>query len=132
MRIKIKNVGELENFSRHFDKIKEVKLQTRPSLKDFKDLQEKLPNLEKVVVAPSIYRILAKSINDAGINIAIEASSDPRGRPRKYDTKSIKQILDHWNAGRRVPEISKLTGMPERTVYYYLKKHGLVKRKRYI
>ncbi len=131
MRIRIKNVGELEKYKPHLHKIREIKLQARPSVRDLKHLQENVPNLEKVIVAPSIYRILAKSLSDAGINIAIEASSDKRGRPRKYDDSAIKEIINHWKQRKSVPQISNITGIPERTIYYYLNKAGLVKKKRW-
>ncbi len=123
MRIKIRKLGELENFQDRLHKIKEVKLQTRPSINDIKQLQEKLPNLERVVVAPSIYRLLARSLTNEGITIAIEASADKRGRPRKHDDEKVKRIIDMWKANKRVQEISRALNMPERTVYYYIKMH---------
>lgn len=104
----------------------EVYINTRPSIQIIITLLNKAPSLKKVYVPPSLCKETPKKIKKALNKIGIELIpfDKPRGRPRIHGEKALNYMLKLAKEGETAGQIAYKTGIPLRTVYYYLKKVG--------
>jgi len=106
--------------------VEEVYLNTRPSIQIIITLLNKAPNLKKVYVPQSLSRETPERIKKALNKIGVELIpfDKPRGRPRVHDEEALNYMLKLAKQGETARQIADKTGIPLRTVYYYLKKVG--------
>jgi hypothetical protein len=102
----------------------EVYLNTRPSIQIIITLLNKAPSLKKVYVPPSLCKETPERIKKALNKIGVELIpfDKPRGRPRVRDEEVLNHMLKLAKEGETAGQIAYKTGIPLRTVYYYLKK----------
>lgn len=106
--------------------VEEVYLNTRPSIQIIITLLNKAPSLKKVYVPLSLCKETPKRIKKALNKIGVELIpfDKPRGRPRVHDEGALNYMLKLAKQGETARQIANKTGIPLRTVYYYLKKAG--------
>lgn len=104
----------------------EVYINTRPSIQIIITLLNKAPSLKKIYVPPSLCKETPERIKKALNKIGVELIpfDKPRGRPRVHDKKAVNYMLKLAKRGETAGRIADKTGIPLRTVYYYLKKAG--------
>lgn len=104
--------------------VEEVYLNTRPSIQIIITLLNKAPNLKKVYVPPSLFKETSEKITKALNKIGVELIpfDKPIGRPRVHYGEALNHMLRLSKKGETARQISYKTGIPLRTVYYYLKK----------
>lgn len=122
VRVKAKTYSEL---IRKLDEalnedVSEVYVNLRPTKEVVVKILERSPNVRKITCPPSLYPKVSQKVimalNQLGVELLPE--SYPRGRPKKYDEKTIKQVVEMAGKGMPMKEISRKLGIPLRTVYY--------------
>ncbi|ANF23450.1 DUF1699 family protein [Thermococcus piezophilus] len=128
VEIKAKNNAELirklnESLN---EEVTEVYINLRPTKEILVRILERAPNVRKISCPPSLYpKVSKKAINAlAQMGIELVPGGYPRGRPRKYDERTIREVYDLIRKGVTPKEISSRMGIPLRTVYYLIEKMG--------
>lgn len=105
------------------EEVTEVYINLRPTKEIIVHILEKAPNVRKISCPPSLYPKVSRRIVHALSQLGVELVPErfPRGRPRKYDEKTVKQILMMIRSGKGPKEVSWALNIPLRTVYYLLK-----------
>ena len=106
------------------DDVTEVYVNLRPTKEILVRILERAPNVRKISCPPSLYPKVSKKIITALAQMGIDLVPEgyPRGRPRKYDEKTVRQVRELLMRGVPAKEISSRMGIPLRTVYYMMKK----------
>jgi hypothetical protein len=107
--------------------VTEVYINLRPTKEILVHILERAPNVRRISCPPSLYPKVSKKIIRALSQMGIELVPEgyPRGRPRKYDEATLRRVREMVLRGHSPKEVSVLTGIPLRTVYYMLKKMGV-------
>ncbi|MCD6372973.1 MAG: DUF1699 family protein [Thermococcus sp.] len=107
--------------------VTEVYINLRPSKEILVRILERAPNVRRISCPPSLYPKVSKKVIDALSQIGIELvpESYPRGRPRKYDERTIREVQSLLMKGVPAKEVSARTGIPLRTVYYIMEQTGM-------
>ncbi|AMQ17871.1 DUF1699 family protein [Thermococcus peptonophilus] len=122
VRVKAKTYSEL---IRKLDEalnedVSEVYVNLRPTKEVIVKILERSPNVRKITCPPSLYPKVSQKViialNQLGVELLPE--SYPRGRPKKYDEKTVKQVVEMARKGVPMKEISRKLGIPLRTAYY--------------
>lgn len=102
---------------------RELYINSRPSMDIVMSIFENAPNLELLACPPSLLKQTStrvfKTLDDRGITIKHHEVGV--GRPKKYDSPTLKQIAELRDGGVAVKDIAKRMNIPLRTVYYHLK-----------
>ncbi len=124
--IKIRQRDDLKNLKKD-PKVKEVYLGRRLSKNVATLLLSLYPNLEKIYLPRSLYRVTSNQVKKAleAVGVRLVPTDRRPGRPPKYDEETLKLIVEKYKSGEAVNKISSDTGIPLRTVYYLLRKLGL-------
>ncbi|WP_297536163.1 DUF1699 family protein [Thermococcus sp.] len=125
MKVKVsaKTYDELlRKLSRLTEDVTEVYINLRPTKEVVVKILENAPNVRRISCPPSLYPKVSKRIIYALGQLGIELVPEerPRGRPRKYDEKTVKLVRELATRGIPMREISERLGIPLRTVYYML------------
>jgi hypothetical protein len=107
--------------------VTEVYINLRPTKEILVHILERAPNVRKVSCPPSLYPKVSKKIIHALSQMGIQLVPEgyPRGRPRKYDEKTVLAVMRLTEQGVPPKEISSRMGIPLRTVYYMLERAGV-------
>jgi hypothetical protein len=118
----IRKLGEVLN-----DEVTEVYINLRPTKEILVRILERAPNVRKISCPPSLYPKVSKKAISALAQMGIELVPEgyPRGRPRKYDERTIKEVHSLVMSGVPPKEISARMGIPLRTVYYMIEQLGV-------
>ncbi|NJD99622.1 DUF1699 domain-containing protein [Thermococcus sp. LS1] len=108
------------------DEVTEVYINLRPTKEILVRILERAPNVRKISCPPSLYpKVSKKAINAlAQMGIELVPEGYPRGRPRKYDERTIREVYNLIREGITPKEISSRMGIPLRTVYYMIEQIG--------
>ncbi|ACJ16249.1 DNA-binding protein [Thermococcus onnurineus NA1] len=108
------------------DEVTEVYINLRPTKEILVRILERAPNVRKISCPPSLYpKVSKKAINAlAQMGIELVPEGYPRGRPRKYDERTIREVYNLIRKGITPKEISSRMGIPLRTVYYMIEQIG--------
>jgi hypothetical protein len=124
MRVEIKARNNLEllrklDESLH-ENVTEVYINLRPTKEIIVHILERAPNVRRITCPPSLYRKVSRRVIHALSQLGVELAPEgfPRGRPRKYDNETIRQVVRMAEEGVPMKEISRRLGIPLRTVYY--------------
>ncbi|WP_456420554.1 DUF1699 family protein [Thermococcus sp.] len=124
VRVSAKTYDELlRKLSNLDEKVTEVYVSLRPTKEVVVKILENAPNVKKISCPPSLYPKVSKRVIYALSQLGIELvpESYPRGRPRKYDEKTVKLVRELAEKGVPMREISARLGIPLRTVYYIVR-----------
>ncbi len=104
----------------------EVYLNTRPSVQIIITLLNKASGLKTIYVPPSLSRETPERIKKALNKIGAELIplNKTKGRPRTYNEGELNTVFKLAKQGKTAKQIAKKTGIPLRTVYYYLRKRN--------
>ncbi|AIU70735.1 DNA-binding protein [Thermococcus eurythermalis] len=104
--------------------VTEVYVSLRPTKEVVVKILENAPNVKRISCPPSLYPKVSKRVIYALGQLGIELVPEkrPRGRPRKYDEKTVKLVRELAKKGVPMREISERLGIPLRTVYYMASK----------
>lgn len=128
MRVEIKARNNTELIKKLQEKlcpeVTEVYINLRPTKEIVVRILENAPNVRKISCPPSLYPKVSKKIINALSQIGVQLVPEgyPRGRPRKYDERTIRKIMEMLSSGKGVREISSSLGIPLRTVYYLIER----------
>ncbi|ACS33930.1 DUF1699 family protein [Thermococcus gammatolerans] len=128
MRVEVKARNNAELIRKLREKlgpeVTEVYINLRPTKEIVVRILENAPNVRKISCPPSLYPKVSKKIIHALSQIGVQLVPEgyPRGRPRKYDEKTVQKILTMLSAGKGPKEISSSLGIPLRTVYYLIER----------
>lgn len=129
VEVKAKNNAELlrkldESLS---EDVTEVYINLRPTKEILVHILERAPNVRRISCPPSLYPKVSKKIIQALSQMGIQLVPEgyPRGRPRKYDEKTVTAVMTLIQQGVPPKEISSRMGIPLRTVYYMLERAGV-------
>ena len=102
--------------------VTEVYINLRPTKEILVRILERAPNVRKISCPPSLYPKVSKKVTAALAQMGIELVPEgyPRGRPRKYDEKTVGKVRELLQKGVPAKEISSRMGIPLRTVYYMI------------
>lgn len=122
--IQTRNKSELlEQIRNLHPETRELYINARPSMDIVMSIFENAPNLELLACPPSLLKQTStrvfKTLDERGIKIRHHEVGV--GRPKKYDSPTLKKIMELRGRGVPVKDIAKQMGMPLRTVYYHLK-----------
>ncbi|ASJ09309.1 DNA-binding protein [Thermococcus siculi] len=108
------------------DDVTEVYVNLRPTKEILVRILERAPNVRKISCPPSLYPKVSKKVIAALAQMGIDLVPEgyPRGRPRKYDEKTVRQVRELLMRGVPAKEISTRMGIPLRTVYYMMERNG--------
>ncbi len=124
VEIKARNNEELirKLSERLSEDVTEVYVNLRPTKEILVRILERAPNVRKISCPPSLYPKVSKKVISALAQMGIELVPEgyPRGRPRKYDEKTVRQVRELLRKGVPAKEISSRMGIPLRTVYYMI------------
>ena len=115
----IRKLGERLN-----EDVTEVYVNLRPTKEILVRILERAPNVRKIACPPSLYPKVSKKVIAALAQMGIELVPEgyPRGRPRKYDERTVRQVRELLMRGVPAKEISSRMGIPLRTVYYMMER----------
>jgi hypothetical protein len=102
------------------ERVTEVYVNLRPTKEVVVKILENSPNVRRITCPPSLYPKVSRKVISALAQIGVELlpESFPRGRPRKYDERTMRQVVEMARRGVPMKEISERLGIPLRTVYY--------------
>ncbi|ASI99570.1 DUF1699 family protein [Thermococcus celer] len=111
------------------EEVTEVYVNRRPTKEILVTILERAPNVRKISCPPSLYPKVSRKVINALAQMGIELVPEgyPRGRPRKYDERTVQEIQALLLKGFSAKEISARTGIPLRTVYYILEQAGVMR-----
>lgn len=112
------------------EEVTEVYVNRRPTKEILVTILERAPNVRKISCPPSLYPKVSRKVINALAQMGIELVPEgyPRGRPRKYDERTVQEIQALLLKGFSAKEISARTGIPPlRTVYYILEQAGVMR-----
>ncbi|GAB6135180.1 DUF1699 family protein [Thermococcus prieurii] len=121
VRVSAKTYDELlRKLSELNEDVTEVYVSLRPTKEVVVKILENAPNVKRISCPPSLYPKVSKRVIYALGQLGIELVPEnrPRGRPRKYDEKTVKLVRELARKGVPMREISERLGIPLRTVYY--------------
>ncbi|WP_297513622.1 DUF1699 family protein [Thermococcus sp.] len=121
VRVSAKTYDELlRKLSELDEDVTEVYVSLRPTKEVVVKILENAPNVKRISCPPSLYPKVSKRVIYALGQLGIELVPEnrPRGRPRKYDEKTVKLVRELAKKGVPMREISERLGIPLRTVYY--------------
>ncbi|WP_457742669.1 DUF1699 family protein [Thermococcus sp.] len=124
VRVSAKTYDELlRKLSGLDENVTEVYVSLRPTKEVVVKILENAPNVKRISCPPSLYPKVSKRVIYALSQLGVELVPEerPRGRPRKYDEKTVKLVHDMARKGIPMKEISERLGIPLRTVYYMVK-----------
>jgi hypothetical protein len=106
------------------EEVTEVYVNLRPTKEILVRILERAPNVRRISCPPSLYPKVSKKVIAALAQMGIELVPEgyPRGRPRKYDEETVRQVMELLRRGLPAKEISTRMGIPLRTVYYMMKR----------
>jgi len=85
------------------------------------------PNVKEIYMPRSLIKLtpeeLKNYLKEKGVEL--KSTNRGRGRPPKYDEKTIKTVVDKYKAGESPEDIAKELGIPARSVYYILRRQGV-------
>jgi hypothetical protein len=128
MRVEVKAKNNFELLKRLdeslHDGVTEVYVNLRPTKEIVVHILERAPNVRRISCPPSLYPKVSKKVINALSQIGVELVPEgcPRGRPRKYDEETVRQVQELLRQGTPAKEISQNLGIPLRTVYYLVEK----------
>ncbi|AEK72119.1 DNA-binding protein [Thermococcus sp. 4557] len=129
VEIKARNNAELIAKLRESlnEEVTEVYINLRPTKEILVRILERAPNVRKISCPPSLYPKVSKRVIAALAQMGIELVPEgyPRGRPRKYNERTIREVQNLLMKGVPAKEISTRMGIPLRTVYYLLEQTGM-------
>ncbi|NJE04601.1 DUF1699 domain-containing protein [Thermococcus sp. M36] len=104
------------------EEVTEVYVNLRPTKEILVRILERAPNVRRISCPPSLYPKVSKKVISALAQMGIELVPEgyPRGRPRKYDERTVRQVRELLMRGVPAKEISSRMGIPLRTVYYMI------------
>ncbi|MDI9617458.1 helix-turn-helix domain-containing protein [Methanothermobacter sp.] len=83
------------------------------------EILEKNPDLKKITCPISLYHRTSKRYLEALEELGVEVEPVKRiGRPRKYTEKDVKMVQSLLREGKTPKQISGITNIPLKTVYY--------------
>ncbi|WP_461866845.1 DUF1699 family protein [Thermococcus sp.] len=126
MRVEIKarnNEELLRKIDQLLDEeVTEVYVNLRPTKEILVRILENAPNVRVIGCPPSLYPKVSKkaihALSQMGIKLIPVAYS--RGRPKKYDEKTLVLIRRMVKQGKKPKEISRELNIPLRTLYYMI------------
>ncbi|NJF24764.1 DUF1699 family protein [Thermococcus sp. Bubb.Bath] len=124
MRVEVKAKNNFELLRRLdeslHDGVTEVYVNLRPTKEIVVHILERAPNVRRISCPPSLYPKVSKKVINALLQLGVELVPEgyPRGRPRKYDERTVRQVQELLRKGTPAKEISQHLGIPLRTVYY--------------
>ena len=124
VRVSAKTYDELlRKLSELDEDVTEVYVSLRPTKEGVVKILENAPNVKRISCPPSLYPKVSKRVIYALGQLGIELVPEerPRGRPRKYDEKTVKLVRELARKGVPMREISERLGIPLRTVYYMVR-----------
>lgn len=125
VRVSAKTYDELlRKLSELDEDVTEVYVSLRPTKEVVVKILENAPNVKRISCPPSLYPKVSKRVIYALGQLGIELVPEkrPRGRPKKYDEKTVKLVRELAERGVPMKEISSRLGIPLRTVYYMANK----------
>ena len=125
VRVSAKTYDELlRKLSELDEDVTEVYVSLRPTKEVVVKILENAPNVKRISCPPSLYPKVSKRVIYALGQLGIELVPEkrPRGRPKKYDEKTVKLVRELAERGVPMKEISSRLGIPLRTVYYMVRK----------
>jgi len=125
VRVSAKTYDELlRKLSELNEDVTEVYVSLRPTKEVVVKILENAPNVKRISCPPSLYPKVSKRVIYALGQLGIELVPEkrPRGRPKKYDEKTVKLVRELAERGVPMKEISSRLGIPLRTVYYMANK----------
>lgn len=125
VRVSARTYDELlRKLSELDEDVTEVYVSLRPTKEVVVKILENAPNVKRISCPPSLYPKVSKRVIYALGQLGIELVPEkrPRGRPRKYDEKTVKLVRELAKKGVPMREISERLGIPLRTVYYMASK----------
>ena len=104
--------------------VEEIYINIRPSVSMITFMLENFPNLKKIACPPSLYLQVSSKVKRSLENVGVELvpGENPVGRPKKYDEEFMKELYHKYMQGVSVKKLSEETGIPRRTIYYYINK----------
>lgn len=126
MRVEIKarnNEELLRKIDRFLNEdVTEVYVNLRPTKEILVRILENAPNVRVIGCPPSLYpKVSKKAINALSqMGIKLIPVGYSRGRPRKYDEKTLSLIRRMMRQGKKPKEISRELNIPLRTLYYMI------------
>ncbi len=108
------------------EEVTEVYINLRPTKEILVRILERAPNVRRISCPPSLYPKVSKKAIKALAQMGIELVPEgyPRGRPRKYDERTIREVYNLIMKGVSPREVSSQMGIPLRTVYYMIEQAG--------
>ncbi|MFB2624018.1 helix-turn-helix domain-containing protein [Methanothermobacter marburgensis] len=83
------------------------------------EILEKNPDLKKITCPISLYHRTSKRYLEALEELGVEVEPVKRiGRPRKYTENDVKMVQNLLREGKTPKQISGITNIPLKTVYY--------------
>jgi hypothetical protein len=103
---------------------KEVYIDIRPSIQIIVAILNKAPSIKAIHIPRSLYKETPRKIKNAlnKVKVKLIPSNRLQGRPRKHSKEKMDSVFKLAKEGKTAKMISIETGLPLRTVYYYLKK----------
>ena len=101
----------------------EVYVSLRPTMEIVHRILDNSPKIKRIVCPPSLYLQVSKKVFKylRDKDIELQPGDFRVGRPMKHDIKIIKDVIDQRASGKPAKLIAEDTGIPLRTVYFYLK-----------
>lgn len=102
--------------------VTEVYINMRPTKEIVVTILDNAPNVRRISCPPSLYPKVSKKIVRTlkAMNIELKPEKTRRGRPKKYDERTMREIINLLERGKKPREISTQMNMPLRTVYYFI------------
>lgn len=85
------------------------------------------PKLKEIYMPKSLIKLTPDEVKNLlkEKGIELKSTNRGRGRPPKYDEKTVKTVVDKYKAGESPEDIAKELGIPARSVYYILRRQGV-------
>ena len=122
--INAKNKAHLLDEIQHLNgKDNEVYVSLRPTMDIVHRIIDNSPKVRKIICPPSLYLQVSKKVFKylREKNIELQPGDFRVGRPMKHDEDIIKDVINQRATGKPAKLIAQDTGIPLRTVYFYLK-----------
>ena len=102
-------------------------INTRPSVEIVNKILKTAPGVQRILCPPSLLKQTSTKafevLEQAGVTL--DKHDVKVGRPAKYSSGIVGEILEKRRNGMSVKEISRQMRIPIRTAYYYLKNNPL-------